>query len=377
MLPIKKRNPNSQSIEEETQDGSIPLQSTPAPMIADTLSLQLGHHVIQRIGELSFSFAMSLSQTSKSFKNLFSVNHQISEMIHLKRDLLRKLLGHAALGELKDAKKIWKKHPDLLTCYGTIFHPNRIYNGDDVVGDIPFHHNPGRYKYENKTALQILWANEEYDEAKRLEDIVGPEEMQRQFFEVFPDGVIKKDNFDLEKANALLQAVFDAIIKDNNIHSENFDVMNANTKAALEALYAYAKPKSEHETGLVFDANFYLAALTLYDNKAHDQFKQHWAKYDFWCIRVEEWLAGCLGTGYLRLHAQGLGNNLSRHGCNLADGSSSFAFRCEGHSVPGLHFFVGYYGRRPRAPWAAGRFESYVKQKTMLRATYASVQLTP
>lgn len=39
---------------------------------------------------------------------------------------LRKLLNHAALGELENAEKIWKLFPDLLTCRGTIYHPNRI-----------------------------------------------------------------------------------------------------------------------------------------------------------------------------------------------------------------------------------------------------------
>lgn len=328
--------------------------SDPAPReislesaIDDNLFSQLDGRIIRKIAKLSFSGAMSLSLTCKSVNTLFSVNKKISEQIEKKRDLLRQLLGHVALGELAPAETIWREHPDLLTRYGTIFHPNRIYNGDESVVDIPFHHNPGRYRYLDKTPLQILWMNEEFEDAKLIEELLNPEEVARQFFEVFPDGVIKKDNFDLEKSKKLLQSVFDAIIKDSSINANDLDVMNAETREALNQLYGYAKPKSDHGKGLVFDANFYLAALTLYDGESNKSFKHNSGKYDFWCIRVEEWLAGCLGTGYLRPHAQGLGSAVSRQvGCNLQDGSSAFSFRLGAQSLPGLNFFVGFYGWR-------------------------------
>lgn len=35
------------------------------------------------------------------------------------------ILSYGALGELEAAEKLWRKHPELLTCYGTISHPNR------------------------------------------------------------------------------------------------------------------------------------------------------------------------------------------------------------------------------------------------------------
>ncbi|HEU5280843.1 MAG TPA: hypothetical protein VFU82_02560 [Gammaproteobacteria bacterium] len=361
-------------------------QSTPhlnqATSVSDAdrdLFLSLDDSIISRIGGLSPSSVMGLTQTSKRYHSLFAANQELLK----KRDLLRQALSHAALGELADVEIISRQHPDLLTCYGTVFHPNRHYVEGQEPEDIPFHRNPGRYKYTEKTVLQILWMNEEYEAAKPIEDQLGPDEWRRQFFEVFPDGVIKKDNFDLEKAKELLQAVLDALSKDDSINANNLDVMNAKTREALDALYAYAKPSNDVTTGLVFDANFYLAALALYETKAYNQFKQQWAKYDFWCIRVEEWLAGCLGTGYFRPHVQGLGNQENRLiGCNLADGTSGFPFRRGCHSVPGADFFVGYYGGQEAAGGGGRRerrrfFENYVKQKTMQRSTYASVQLKP
>jgi len=137
----------------------------------------------------------------------------------------------------------------------------------------------------------------------------------------------------LEKAKKLLQAVFEEVIKDKCLKIErdkNYDIKNIimsnATREALYKLYAYAKPQSAHEIGLVFDPEFYHEALRLYDMK-YGQFKQKEDRYTFWNICVEEWLAGCLGTRYRRPHSQGLGNPEHRRGCILADGSSYPAFR--------------------------------------------------
>lgn len=304
-----------------------------------------GDDVILRIGELSFPSAMRLAQTSWRNYRLFSANQKFSE----KNNLLRELLSHAALGELAAAEKIWSEHLDLLTCYGTVFHPNRIYEGNNVVDDIPFYHNPGRYKYTQKTILQILWMNEEYEAAELIKDRLSPHEWSRQFLEVFPDGMIKKNNFDLDEAKKLLQAVFVAIRKDDSLNLEDLDVMNMKTRYALNALYAYAKPSNDVKTGLVFDVNFYLATLALYDAKllkiksrATDEER---AKNQFWIVRVEEWLAGCLGTGYFRHRVQGFFNQDNPLiGCILANGTSGFAFRRDVRSIPGLHFHLGLDG---------------------------------
>jgi hypothetical protein len=268
---------------------------------------------------------------------------------------LRKLLSHGALGELDKAKILWEKDPSLLTCYGTVYHPNRSYiddNGNSLNPpiDIPFAKNPGRYKYINRTFYQILLMNSEFKIAEEVGKLMTHEEQQNQFDEVFPDGEIKKYNFDLEEAKRLLRALFEAIAKDESLRierDENYNIKNIimsdSTREALYKLYAYAKPKSEHEIGLVFDPEFYHEALKLYDEKC-GQFNQKWDRYTFWNICVEEWLAGCLGTCFLRPHSQGLGNSASQVGCVLADGSSFFAFRRPSGSVPGEHFYVGYYG---------------------------------
>ena len=203
----------------------------------------------------------------------------------------------------------------------------------------------------------------EFEEAEETGKMMTQEEKQKQFDEVFPDGEIKKYNFDLEEAKKLLQAVFTAVAKDECLkieYDENYNIKNIimsdSTREVLYKLYAYAKPTSEHEIGLVFDPEFYHEALKLYDEKG-DQFKQKGDRYTFWNICIEEWLAGCLGTRFLRPHSQGLGNPPARVGCVLADGSSYFAFRRASGSIPGHHFFVGYFGvalcRSPRRSVAA------------------------
>lgn len=272
---------------------------------------------------------------------------------------LRKLLSHGALGELEAAEKIWREHPALLTLRGTVYYPpNRCYTDDqgqslDKPIDIPFAQNPGRPKYVNRTFWQILLMNEEYEEAEEVGKLMTAEEKQKQFDEIFPDGKIIKYDWDPEKANKLLQAVFDAMSTDNSItlnkQTKSFE-MSAVTRQELHALYQYAKPKSEHEIGLVFPADFYLTALTMYNNHADKKFGKESNKYSLWSVCVEEWLAGCLGTGFLRSHSQGDGNKLHRKGCVLADGSSYF--RRPADSIPGVHFYVGDYGRGvPRCGW--------------------------
>ena len=295
---------------------------------------------------------------------------------------LRKLLSHGALGELDAAEILWKKDPSLLTCYGTVYHPNRSYTDDNGHSlsppiDIPFAQNPGRYKYINCTFYKILLMHSEFEEAEEAGKLMTQEEKQKQFDEVFPDGEIKKYNFDLEEAKKLLQTVFTAVAKDECLKiedDENYNIKNIimsdSTREALYKLYAYAKPTSEHEIGLVFDPEFYHEALKLYDEKC-GQFNQKWDPYTFWNICVEEWLAGCLGTRFLRPHSQGLGNPASRIGCALAGGLSYFAFRRPSGSIPGQHIFVGYYGTAAAAGafgWrdvdgTAARFETYVMQQ--------------
>lgn len=296
---------------------------------------------------------------------------------------LRKLLGHGALGELESGEKIWRKNPYLLTCRGTIYHPNRCYidaDGNPLSQPIaiPFNQNPGRYKYIDRTYWQILLMNDEWEEALEIvkAKLMTEEEIQKQFYEVFPDGEIKKYDFDLQKAKELLQAVFDVVANDECLkieRDENNDIKNImmgdSTREALHQLYHYAKPKSEHETGLVFDPAFYHEALKLFDEKSDGQFKQKWDAYAFWSICVEEWLAGCLGTACYRPHSRGLGNPASRSVCVLDDGKSGFSFRRASNSIPGFHFFVDYYGGSARQVIALRRrptsdFQNlYVKQK--------------
>lgn len=307
--------------------------------IQEQVVIKLDDALLKNIAErLPFASMIALSEVSKHHAAFF-LRHR--EFI----DPFRQLLNHGALGELEQAEALWRKRPNLLMHYGTIYHPNRIYEPNKPAYDIPFHHNPGRYQYLNLTYLQILLANEEYEAVDKIQTILAPAEFARQFFEVFPDGIIKKDNFNLEEANILLYNLVEAIANDETINAKNFDQMNEVTKERLDAFYQYARPQSEHKTGLVFDPHLYFAALTRYHTQAKDRFKDTRSKHDFWCIRVQEWLASCLPTSYLRLHTQGLGNHTGlRRGCLLVDGSPYFPFRRTNHSLPGLHFFTGYHG---------------------------------
>ena len=290
--------------------------------------------------EISKSFEptdfINLSKTSRHFYGLFS------EERHLALHCLRQLLNHAALGEWEKAEGLWKLFPDLLTCRGTIYHPNRIAIEGAAPVEIPLDINPGRYKYMNVTAWQIALMNEEYEEAEMMGALMTVEEKQKQFIEIFPDGRMVKYDWDLKQAEKLLLAVFDEVIKDPLINANDLSKMTDATNQARQAMIQYVKPQVEHKSGHVFDVNLYIKALALYDDK-FQQFKT-WDQRSFWNIKIEEWLAAGLGTGYLRPHAQGIRNDLSRAGCILEDGSSYFSHHRPLRSLPGSHFFVGYFG---------------------------------
>lgn len=309
----------------------------------------------EKLLEISDSFSASdyinFPNTSSRFSLLFFAEHNLA------LNFLRQLLSHAALGEWEDAEKIWKLFPDLLTCRGTVYHPNP----PEVTSEM----NPGRPKYVNRTAWQIAWMNEEYEEVERMAKYMSDEEKQKQFAEIFPDGKIVKYNWDLEEAKKRLDAVFDEVIKDPSIHEDYLDTMSESTRKAWNELHAYVKPAPEHHIGLVSDVSIYVEALKSSEDKSY-QFNGH--HLSFWCIRVEEILAACLGTAYLRPHAQGIENKLKRIGCVLPDGLSYHPFRRPSSSVPGSHFFVECSGLRR---WASGQlpavrglafFEPYVKQ---------------
>jgi hypothetical protein len=279
----------------------------------------------------------SISLLRTSLRLFGSLAKQISQ----REDYpLRRLLSHGALGELDQAKIYWEKDPSLLTCYGTVYHPNLDYT---VNPPIAIQNSLGRYKYENRTFWQILLMNEEWEEAKTAGELMTAEEKLNQFLEVFPEGKILKQDWDLENAKSLLKlkAVFDAIINDQTIDGNNLDQMSAATRKALEELYAYVRPKAFHRTGLVFDADIYLAALDLY----RDDKLQGFNHCRFWNVRVEEVLASLLPTAYLRPHAQGIfRDKVSRDGCVISDKTSYFSFRRPSNSLPGLHFWVDGFG---------------------------------
>jgi hypothetical protein len=266
---------------------------------------------------------------------------------------LRKLLSHAALGEWEAAEAIWStQSPCLLSFRGTIFHPNRFYENDQVVAVIPVTMHPGCYKYVNHSVWQIALMNEEFEEAEQIGLRMSEEEKCKQFMEIFPTGKIVKENWDFAEAKRRLMAAFEAIINDETLDENNFDIMKDATRATLYALYDYVKPAPEHKTGLVFDANIYVEALQCYEDK-YKQFK-NWNQRSFWCVRIEGRLAAQLATRYKRPHAQGIGNPLHRRGCVLGDGTSVSPFRRVDKQIDGFHFFVGYCGGAASTGGGAG-----------------------
>ena len=290
-----------------------------------------------------FLDAQAILNSAKAYKRFYSLFSEGPVYAHT-CGLLKNLLSHTALGEWEKAENIWKLFPALLNCHGTVYHPNYIYENNEAIMGIPFYVNPGRYKYVNMTAWQIALVNEEFAETEKMGQLMTEEEKQKQFAEIFPDGKIINHNWNLKKAKRLLEAVFAAVIRDENIDVYDPDKMNTSTRTALYALYNYVKPKPEHKTGLIFDAKLYINALRLFEGK-YDQF-QRWQQHSFWNVRVEEWLAACLGTFYLRPHAQGIDKFTHRRGCYLSDGdkSSYFTFRRPSNSIFGFNEFVFYKG---------------------------------
>lgn len=187
---------------------------------------------------------------------------------------LRKLLSHGELGELEQAEPYYIKDPSILTFYGTVCHPNRFYNDDTATGvAIPEEMSFARPKYKEVTYLQILMMNDEWKEAIEVVKHMDMKEVVKQFFEVFPDGkIVKYDNdgkeWDFEKANQLLEALFNAVIKDKVINNNDPNQMSNETRQARKAFFDYHKPNPKgHSKGLVSDPRSVEAALKRYEDK--------------------------------------------------------------------------------------------------------------
>ena len=215
-------------------------------------------------------------------------------------------------------------------------------------------------------------------------------EKQKQFDEIFPDGELISYGCDLAIAKLLLEDVFNAIIVDDDINENNLDKMTKRTRNALQLLHDAVNPENNNECqkGLVFDVRIYQEALKRYELNFNAF--QTWNRCTFWCVRVEELIASCLSTGYLRPHCQGIGNIANGHklngkGCFIADGSSYFSFKRDSRERPGVDFYVDYYGGMNGAailvlpghravryfggfPW-----KNYVEQKQRAGRTYATI----
>src|SRR5579883_823536 len=200
-----------------------------------------------------------LARTSKFFRqSLVEADNSSKQAYANLLDSLRRLLSHAALGEWDEARAIWSQTPSLLTCRGTVYHPN--------PQEIKPYMNPGRYKYNNLTPWQIAWVNEEYEFVEEMAEYMDDEQKLKQFLEIFPNGELIKHNWDLEEAKKRLHNVFKAVFQDPTIDENDLKSMNKSTRKALNKLYTYVKPAPDHQIGLVFDNRIYLEALLLFQN---------------------------------------------------------------------------------------------------------------
>ena len=117
-------------------------------------------------------------------------------------------------------------------------------------------------------------------------------------------------------------------------------------------LYAYLQRTKVCTKGIVCDPYIYAEALHMYEEK-FSQFK-NWGQRSFWRVRIGEYLAYLLGTGYLRPRNRAFAKDedLLELDCTLEDNSSYLAFRRPIDSIPGFHFFIGPEGEIENNVWA-------------------------
>jgi hypothetical protein len=309
---------------------------------------------------LNLSEIIHVSEASHFFlKTLFRERHHAL-------DNLRQLLSSSALAEWNQARAIWTRFPELLTHRGTIYHPNPPAITPEM--------NLGRYQYTG-TAWQIALRNEEFEIAFEMAQLMSEGEKEKQFFEIFPDGVVMKHDWDLTIAKELLFSVFEKMTEDKNRHVI-FD--------ALSNLYAYLRRSATSQTGLVFDIHFYFEALDLLEKLSTSKVALHFDSLNtmmgFWHTRIIEPIAYQLGTGYLRAHTQGflrggLGGLLefvpNQSDCLLANGEPYFAFRRPLHAIPGVHFFVNAMGQPSQDPILEKLLTVFKSRKTFMEELHA------
>jgi len=268
---------------------------------------------------------------------------------------IRRILGHCALAEWDHARALWEDDPMLLSCKGTLFHPNLTYvDGQDPI-PIPFEKNPGRCELKGLTPWMMAFINEEYDILAEMNRFMPEQEQKKQFDEIFPDGKIKDYRFNLKVVEKLLYDLFHALLSDGTLEDRELDVMQQRTRDTLLKFYQYIKP-IKHQKGLVFDPHIYLLTLSYYD-KFRDEFaprSNYVPRYKdpmcirvFWCVRVEEYTANLLQSIDLRKHTQGLGeDDTLKSGCVTKENEPFFPFRSPKHLIPGYDYCMTFWGHK-------------------------------
>lgn len=294
--------------------------------------------------------------------------------------LLKKAFDHTAFGEWDDLDQLLQLFPDLLTCRRTIQHR-------------------GRYQFTECTLWEIALMNQEGDNErvrtlfekhfKRLPN--GLEEMSKQFHKVFPDGEMKKYNWDLEAAKKRVDDLFNGILQDKTLAENNPFKMNEVTNKLLQAFQNYVKPNPSDKfmKGLICDVGLFSYIWQKYVTEFNN-FK-NWDQRVFYGVQVWDYFVRLLPTGYLRPLCQGLyyvvyeKEPLSVNGCKLrtndgiGSGASVLPLDADSHFVFGRDFInilggTGGYAnadgatRRAVRHWRA-TWISYVEQKQRAERT--------
>ncbi len=140
----------------------------------------------------------------------------------------------------------------------------------------------------------------------------GEEEMNKQFKEQFPDGIIKAyPKYDIEKARRAFHNAKELIQMDTCISYKNgedfhfLEVMSDNTRKVINEFFTIITSDNEYTIGLVNDMQLYNEGVNIYyDDKESNKFKG-WAQRDAYCVFMLGGLQALFTPNILQVLLQG------------------------------------------------------------------------
>lgn len=254
----------------------------------------------------------SAAYDSHTTHTLFQPNHE--EQSH---SLLQRALHHAVYGEWDDVDQLLMASPELLTVRGTV---------ERKIG-------PDRaYKFTDLTIWQIALKNEEAEHEnvfamfkrhfKRLKNVDGLKEMAKQFHEIFPDGEMKKYDWDIGCSKILFRGVCDAIANCENPFEDD------SVKIQVKMFFDYAASCASSKKGLIFDIQLLVDIMEFRISPRIKSVFTCPAQYEFYEQMIFDYVVlSLLPTGSLRPICQGiidfiLPKPLTVNGCRLSSGET-------------------------------------------------------